>query len=236
MKHVFVFLVLMGLAGCTNKQPVNENTFENTIKESNILPYIGHKDILETEENGKTITDTIYEKIPVFNYINQAEIAVSNDSYQNKIWIAEFFFASCPTICPIMNMEMTSLYHQINNLGLMSHVQFLSFSIDPKNDTPKILNAYKKSYCDSCSNWDLLTGDEDETHRLGIESFKIFAGKDEEAQGGYAHSGAFSLVDKSQRVRGVYNITDYTGNVNKKEFNRLKEDIIKLLQYEYDIQ
>ena len=62
-----------------------------------------------------------------------------------------------------------------------------------------------------CENWSFLTGDENKTHHLGIESFRIFAGKDEEAAGGYAHSGAFSLVDKRQRVRGVYNITDANG-------------------------
>ena len=226
----------MGLFGCSDPKSPNENTSKDNRKDSNKLPYIGHQDILEVKVNGEYKIDTVYETIPDFEYLNQDSILVSRESYKNKIWVVEFFFASCPTICPLMNVEMSKLNKWIENEGFSSHFQFLSFSIDPKNDTPKILNAYKKSYCDSCSNWDLLTGDEDETHRLGIESFKIFAGKDEEAQGGYAHSGAFSLVDKSQRVRGVYNITDYTGNVNKKEFNRLTEDIIKLLQYEYDIQ
>jgi protein SCO1/2 len=155
---------------------------------------------------------------------------VSNQNYRGKIWVAEFFFASCPTICPIMNTEMKGLYNEMKDLGLSDKIQFLSFSIDPNRDTPKVLKAYKKSYCDACLNWDFLTGDEEETHKLGIDNFLIFAGRDEEAKGGYAHSGAFSLVDTLGHVRGVYNITDYDGKVNKSERQKLYKEIQILLK------
>ena len=205
---------------------------DSSTQESEItrLPYIGKKDIVSRIENGKSITDTLYEHIPLFNYINQDSIAVTNDSYSGKIWVAEFFFASCPTICPIMNTEMKGLYNEMKDLGLSDKIQFISFSIDPYRDTPRVLKAYKKSYCDACLNWDFLTGDEAETHKLGIDNFKIFAGRDEEAKGGYAHSGAFSLVDTKGHVRGVYNITDYDGSVNKLERKRLKKEIELLLE------
>lgn len=236
MKRAFILLILMGLFGCSDPKSPNENTSKDNRKDSNKLPYIGHQDILEVKVNGEYKIDTVYETIPDFEYLNQDSILVSRESYKNKIWVVEFFFASCPTICPLMNVEMSKLNKWIENEGFSSHFQFLSFSIDPENDTPSVLQAYKKRYCDSCKNWDFLTGDEEKTHELGIKKFKVFAGKDKEAEGGYAHSGAFSLVDKSQHVRGVYNITDVNGDVDKNEYNRLKNDINKLLRYEYKIQ
>ena len=75
-----------------------------------------------------------------------------------------------------------------------------------------------------------LTGDEEFTHRLGIESFKVFAGREEEAEGGYAHSGAFSMVDQDGYLRGVYNITDFDGSVNKIEYQRLLRDLKTLIE------
>lgn len=220
----FSFFALIIACSDSSKQNLKE---ESDIK---ALPYIGHMDIVNREDNGKSISDTIYERIPLFHYVNQDSLPVSNDNYSGKIWITEFFFTSCPTICPIMNVEMLGLYEYAKNLALSEKIQFLSFSIDPDQDTPGVLKSYKNSFCDSCSGWDFLTGDEIETHKLGIENFKIFAGKDEDAQGGYAHSGAFSLVDTLGHVRGVYNITDYDGSVNKLERQRLKDEIEILLE------
>ena len=91
-------------------------------------------------------------------------------------------------------------------------------------------------YCKNCKNWDFLTGDEKFTHRLGIESFKIFAGREEEAEGGFAHSGAFSLVDTKGFIRGVYNITGFDGSVNNLEYYRLLEDLKVLLATNIDTQ
>lgn len=79
------------------------------------------------------------------------------------------------------------------------------------------------------ANWQFLTGNEEETHRLGIENFQIFAGRDDEAEGGFAHSGAFTLVDKEGYVRGVYLGTD------KAQVELLEKDLRKLLKYEYGI-
>ena len=110
-----------------------KNREQSSIQESEIttLPYIGKRDIINRLENGKSITDTIYERIPLFHYINQDSVPVSNNNYSGKIWVAEFFFASCPTICPIMNVEMAGLYQDIIKMGLSDKIQFLSFSIDP---------------------------------------------------------------------------------------------------------
>ena len=172
------------------------------------------------------------EPIEFTGFLNQDSISVNSKTYKGKIWVAEFFFASCPTICPIMNREMKILRDFYEKSFPNMPLQFLSFSIDPSRDTPSVLNNHKNQLCESCTNWDFLTGEEEKTHRLGIQDFKIFAGKDEEAQGGYAHSGAFSLVDKKGFVRGVYNITDFNGLADKNEVLRLKSDINKLMKHE----
>jgi len=194
------------------------------------LPYIGHYDLEYSTKDGTKIVDTVYQPILDFSYLNQDSVSVSNATYKNKIWVTEFFFATCPTICPIMNGEMKRLQEMIQEIDSESRVQFLSFSIDPKKDSPAALKKYKRRYCKDCENWDFLTGDEAFTHRLGIESFKVFAGREEQAEGGYAHSGAFSLVDPDGFLRGVYNITDFDGTVNNKESQRLIKDLHLLIE------
>ena len=110
---------------------------------------------------------------------------------------------------------------------LEEEVQFLSITINPNHDAPSKLLAYKNHYKINAKNWLFLTGDEVFTHQLGIEHFQIFAGQDAAAAGGYAHSGAFTLVDKEGYVRGVYLGTDM------KHVKQLEIDLRKLLKYEY---
>jgi len=197
------------------------------------LPILGNVDLLYKTVNGQTKVDTLYPSIPPFRYLNQDSIWVDNTHYKNKIWVVEFFFATCPTICPIMNTQFKQLNRE--TASLQKHIQFLSFSINPKHDTPYVLKKYMKDHQILANNWDLLTGNEAETHRLGIENFLTFAGRDEEAQGGYAHSGSFTLVDKSGHVRGVYAVTNPDLTVNQKEYKRLKTDVFNLLKYEYHV-
>jgi protein SCO1 len=196
------------------------------------LPKLGNVDLEKKVVAGKTIYDSVFQKIPFFKFLNEDSILVSNRDFKNKIWIAEFFFASCPTICPIMNLQLKKLNEETSDLK--NHIQFLSFTIDPKTDTPSGLKNYKKRYGINSENWSFLTGKEAETHTLGINNFLTFAGKDEEAEGGYAHSGSFTLVDKEGIVRGVYEVVNFDLSVNKNEYKRLKQDIFDLLKYEYN--
>jgi protein SCO1/2 len=198
------------------------------------LPFIGNFDLEYKEVDGKTIVDTVYPTIPNFSYLNEDSVIVTNKTYKNKVWVAEFFFATCPTICPIMNTQLKNLNCETKQYA--EHIQFLSFTINPSNDKPSILKNYRKTHGIEAKNWAFLTGDEAATHRLGIENFQIFAGRDDEAAGGYAHSGAFSLIDKSGYVRGVYAVTNFDGTVNKNEYKRLKKELIELLKYEYNIE
>ncbi len=198
------------------------------------LPFIGNFDLEYKKVDGKTIVDTVYPTIPNFSYLNEDSVIVTNKTYKNKVWVAEFFFATCPTICPIMNTQLKNLNRETKQYA--EHIQYLSFTINPSNDKPSILKNYRKTHGIEAKNWAFLTGDEAATHRLGIENFQIFAGRDDEAAGGYAHSGAFSLIDKSGYVRGVYAVTNFDGTVNKNEYKRLKKELIELLKYEYNIE
>lgn len=194
------------------------------------LPFLGNYDVVYQTKNGKTITDTIYQQIPNFSFFNEDSVIVSNKTFANKVWITEFFFASCPSICPIMNTQLKNVEKALKRYD--SQIQYLSFTIDPTNDTPSKLKLHKKSLGIKQNNWAFLTGNEAFTHKLGIEHFLIFAGKENEALGGYAHSGAFTLVDKKGYVRGVYEVVQPDLSVNKKEFQRLINDFKTLFNHE----
>lgn len=196
------------------------------------LPYLGKHDVSYKKENGKTITDTSYHRIAEFSFFNEDSVRVSNKSYAGKVWISEFFFASCPSICPIMHTQLKNVAKTLKPYN--EQLQYLSFTIDPTNDTPSKLKTHKKKLGIANTNWAFLTGNEAFTHQLGIEHFLIFAGREEQALGGYAHSGAFTLVDKKGHVRGVYEVVEPDLSVNKKEFERLINDTKTLFNYEYN--
>ncbi len=198
------------------------------------LPILGNVDLSYKTVNGMERVDTIYPSIPHFSFLNQDSLKVTNETYKNRIWVVEFFFATCPTICPIMNVQFNKLNQETKKY--QKYLQFLSFSINPKHDLPFVLTKYRSDHGITANNWDFLTGNEAETHRLGIENFLTFAGRDDEAEGGYAHSGSFTLVDKAGHVRGVYAVTNMDLSVNAKEYKRLKTDIFNLLTYEYHVK
>jgi protein SCO1/2 len=202
------------IASCTEQKKVR------------VLPIVGNYDVEYDTIDGKEVADTIYPKIPNFTYINQDSIKITSSSMKGKVWIADFFFTSCPSICPKMTSQMKRL--SILTKDLDKHIQFISFSINPTYDGPSKLREYRKHYGITAKNWEFLTGDEEATHALGVDYFQVFANKDIESAGGYAHSPAFVLVDKEGYVRGVYIGTE------TKQVDLLQKDVRKLLAYEYN--
>ncbi len=213
-----LFLVLLVswivIASCTEQKKVR------------VLPIVGNYDVEYDTIDGKEVADTIYPKIPNFTYLNQDSIQITSSAMKGKVWIADFFFTSCPSICPKMTSQMKRL--SILTKDLEKHIQFISFSINPSYDGPSKLRAYRKHYGITAKNWQFLTGNEEATHALGVDYFQVFANKDIESAGGYAHSPAFVLVDKEGYVRGVYIGTD------TKQVDLLQKDVRKLLAYEYN--
>ncbi len=191
------------------------------------LPFFGNYDILTYENNGIKEVDTVYPVIPTFHFLNQDSVQVTNKSFKGKVWIANFFFTSCPSICPPMMAQMKRLHKKTEDIH--GELQFLSFSIDPNHDQPSVLRAYRKNNGISAKNWTMLTGDEQKTHYLGVHHFMVHAKKDPMAAGGFAHSDGMVLVDREGYVRGIYlgTQTDQVDQLNK--------DLRKLLNIEYGI-
>ena len=191
-----------------------------------VLPIAGERDVEYRMVDGVEVADTIYHHVPSFEYLNQDSIMVSSEDFKDKIWVADFFFTHCPTICPPMTSQMHRLSKMTSDLS--DFVQFLSFSIDPKKDTPTRLREYINSYEIKATNWTFMTGDEDATHLLAKEFFNG-AERNDEIEGGFGHTPYFALVDKEGLVRGVYIGTDVD------DVARLAKDLRKLLKYEYGV-
>lgn len=195
--------------------------------QKNTLPYLGNYDIEYKLVDGKEVVDTLYPTIPFFYFRNQDSAIVKSTDLKGKVWISDFFFTTCSTICPGMTKKMKVLNERTKDLK--DHVQFISFSINPRYDQPSVLRNYIDHFKINTDNWVFLTGDEAETHRLGIENFLIVAEEDIEATDGFAHSEAFTLVDKEGIVRGVYNMSQ------DEELDRLEKELRILLKEEYGV-
>jgi len=166
--------------------------------------------------------DTLYHTIGDFSFVNQEGKEVTAHTFDNKVYVADFFFTSCPTICPTMKTQMLRIYDRYQS---NPEVAILSHSIDPTHDTVAVLHDYAERLgVDNSEFWHFVTGDKDEIFKIGQTKYMVTADEDSEAPGGYIHSGAFLLVDKQKRIRGVYDGT------KEEDVDKLMNDITTLLQ------
>lgn len=144
--------------------------------------------------------------VPDFRMINQHGDTITNKDYLGKVYVVEFFFATCPTICPIMNENLVKVQNEFfgnPNFGIAS------FTINPQHDTPEVLKTYAKKHDITHANWHLLTGDRDKIYDLARNGFSLYAREDAAADGGFEHSGFFALIDQEGFIRSR---TDQQGN------------------------
>jgi protein SCO1/2 len=146
-----------------------------------------------------------------FSFINQDNDTITKDSLLGSIYVANFFFTSCPSICPTMTRNMSYLQ---DKLSVYPNIRFLSHTVDPDNDTPEKLIKYvdlmqQKNISIDLSNWDFVTGDKDKLYQSAANYF-VNASVDSLAPGGFLHSEYFVLIDKQGRVRSGI---DINGNV-----------------------
>ncbi|MFD2517776.1 SCO family protein [Salinimicrobium flavum] len=151
-----------------------------------------------SEELVYRMEDGEKKKVPPFEFTDQDGNIITNEDYKGKVYIVEFFFSTCPTICPVMKKNLVEVQQEI---GENDEFGIASFSIDPTYDTPSVLKEYAAGNGITHPNWHLLTGDRDEIYALANTGFNIYAGEDPDAEGGFAHSGYFALVDKEGYFR-----------------------------------
>ena len=183
------------------------------------LPILGERDTVKKMVDGKEVVDTVYHTIPDFKFVNQEGDTVSAQNFNDKIYVADFFFTTCPTICTVMKKQMKKVYEKFKG---ENEVAILSHTIDSDHDTPAVLKEYAKDLGVSGTKWMFVTGPREKIYEIGEKQYLVVAGADSTAPGGYIHSGAFVLVDKQKRVRGMYNGTDEAGT------QRLIADIERL--------
>lgn len=209
------------------------------------------EDINDTSETSKTLSDLVFmpdgkggnRKVPAFSFTNQNGKTITNKDYEGKVYLVEFFFTTCPTICPRMNRNLVQIQNYFSdkedNFGVAS------FTISPDIDTPEVLKAYADKYGITNPNWHLMTGDEDTIYKLANDGFYLYTARNEEIEDGFEHSGNFALIDKNGFIRSRLTspgnpLIYYNGIVSEdegvddegipQEITLLKEDIAKLLQ------
>ena len=177
-------------------------------------------------------------KVPGFVFLNQDSIYVSNEDFLGKVFVVEFFFTRCPSICIEMNKNMKILD---NEFGYRDDFGIASFTIDPENDTPKTLKEYSEFIDVKSKNWHFLTGNIKDIYELSNSGFNIFSSINPNVAGGFEHQGFFALIDKNGFLRSRENgmgspLVYYLGINDEKSklqgIDMIKEDIRKLLENE----
>ena len=192
MKNLIGILVIIALySSCKSNDQTNK------------LPILGEREPVTKTVDGKTVTDTVYSTIPDFKFVNQYADTITGKSLNGKIYVADFFFTTCPSICPVMHRNMLNVYKEFKN---DDNFRIISHSIDPKYDTVQVLKKYADKLGISGNTWWLLNGTKEQTYQIA-KSYLVSV-QEKNPQGEYIHDGYFILVDKQKRLRGTYDGTD----------------------------
>lgn len=193
---IILFLAPVCLASCNKEKP---------------LPIFGQREVAGT--------DTVYHTIAPFQFVDQDSVLITNATFKDQIYVTDFFFTSCRTICPIMKTQMLRVYKAT---AQMPDVKILSHTIDPEYDTVALLHDFAKRLGVTDNRWRFVTGVKDSIYKIAQTSYFATAMEDKSEPDGFIHSGAFLLIDKKQRIRGKYDGT------KEEEVNKLIADIKKL--------
>ena len=185
------------------------------------LPIYGQREaVMSTDKDGNQKIDTVYQTIPAFEFLNQDSVLINQNAFKDKVYIADFFFTSCSTICPTMHRNLKTVYDEYFT---NSEVLFLSHTIDFKYDKPSVLNHYAKKLGLDTKKWQFVYGSKDQIYKLATESYLVVVEEDNKAKDGYVHQGWLVLIDKQKRIRGAYDGT------KTEQVEQLKKDVAILL-------
>ncbi|MGB4743660.1 MAG: SCO family protein [Flavobacteriaceae bacterium] len=223
-----------------------------------IIDRIQNNDVTRTESRSKDVQMTVSDDTPLsyliingeakrvmpFSFVNQDEKTISNDDYAGKVYLVEFFFSTCPTICPKMNKNLVDLQ---NTFPDRPDFGIASFTINPEYDTPSVLKTYAENYGVTNPNWHFMTGEKEAIYNLANTGFNLYAAQVEGADGGFEHSGNFALIDKEGYIRSrtdafgnpkiyykgiISQAEQFDADGESEDISALKEDILKLLENE----
>jgi len=188
--HAFSLTFLaLGIA-CTSQQS------------SRKLPILGPREPIVNP--GSSEADTLYHQIGDFRFLNQDSVEITHVDFVGKVYVANFFFTHCPSICPTMQRNLLKVYEQYKG---DPRVGFLSHSIDIKNDSPPVLKAYADQLGVEGTQWQFVTAPDKASIYKMADQYMVYAKEDASVAGGYDHSGYFILVDENRHIRGAYDGT-----------------------------
>lgn len=168
------------------------------------LPIYGERTPIEKQVDGNTIVDTLYHSIGSFKLLNQDSTYITDQNFRDQIYVANFFFTHCPSICPTMQRNLLTIYEEYKD---DDRISFLSHSIDFKYDSPSVLKAYADKLGVTNSQWQFVTGSKADIYGMA-EKYLVYTKEDENAPGGYDHQSYLVLIDKQGRIRGAYDGTE----------------------------
>ena len=184
---------------------------------ANLWSFVHQKSDTASESSAVLSELAAHQQLPDFSLTDQRGAPFALSDLQDKVWVADFIFTSCGTICPPMTVEMATLQDEFE----AEDVHFVSFSVDPERDTPEVLFRYADYYGADGSRWSFLTGQKDTIYQLAHEGFNLAAGH---RGSEILHSTRFVLVDQNQQVRGYYD------SRSKAHLQQLRQDMQTLLR------
>ena len=220
-----------------------------------IVDRVKNKDVTRSESRSQEVQISIKDKAELsyliingepkkvmpFSFINQNGDMVSNEDYLGKVYLVEFFFSTCPTICPKMTKNLVDIQ---NTFPKRSDFGIASFTINPDYDNQEVLKKYAINSGVTNPNWNFMTGNKESIYNLANTGFNLYAAKVDGADGGFEHSGNFALIDKEGYIRsradsygnpkiyyrGIISQSDqFNEDGESEDISALKEDILKLL-------
>ncbi len=216
IKSVNLILVLVALTVFVYAFFIHDSN-----KPARYLPIFGEKKY-ETK-NGKL--DTSYHTIPHFSFINQDGKTVTDADFNQSVYVTDFFFTNCRSICPIMSTHMERIYEKYKG---NEEVKFLSHTVDPEADSVQKLKAYAIKHAAEASQWMFVTGDKKDLYGIARTGYLLNADEGDGGPDDFIHTQNFALIDKDKRIRGFYDGTDSL------DINQLIKDIDLLLaEYRY---
>lgn len=172
------------------------------------LPFYGTHDMALVEyDEGGLVQDTLFYTVPFFAFTNQFGDETSSDDVADLIYVADYFFTTCPTICPVMSSQMSRLQTKLAQANLLGTVKLLSHTVDPEHDTPEVLKAYGELLNADFEHWTFLTGEQEDLYYQARHGYFLTALPSDTAAGGFFHSDTFVLVDRQGHIRGYYDGT-----------------------------